>query len=97
MAVEQGDVARSHPQRGEHERQDREAEVEILAEGAAVDQAAEVPVGGRDQADVDRTVLALAEPLDRPRLQHPQQLRLHRQRQLADFVEEDRPPGGGLE
>src|SRR5690606_21279231 len=50
-----------------------------------------------DVADVDRTVLRLADAAHRLLLERAQQLRLDRGRQLADLVEEDRPAVGGLD
>ena len=44
-----------------------------------------------------RDRLVGAERLDRPLLQHAQQLGLRRQRQLGDLVEEQRAAVGGLE
>ncbi len=48
-------------------------------------------------AHVDLERLRRAEPLELPALQHPQQLRLHLERQLADLVEEERAAVGDLE
>ena len=50
----------------------------------------EVAVRSGDDADVDLDRLAATDALDHPFLEHSQQLRLHRQGELADFVEKDR-------
>ncbi len=84
-------------QRGEHQRQHGDAEIEILAKGAAVHQAAQIAVRGGDQTNVDGAVVALAEALHGARFEHAQQLGLHGERQLADLVEEDRSARSGLE
>jgi hypothetical protein len=54
-------------------------------------------VRGGDEADVDLAMLGLSDAANRPRLEHAQELRLNRQRDLADLVEEDRPPVGRLD
>ncbi len=54
-------------------------------------------VGGAEHADVAGERLVVAHAADFPALQEPQQLRLHRLGQLADFVEEERAAVGHLE
>src|SRR5215468_1295444 len=63
--------------------------VEILAEAAGRHLGRQVAVGGRDDLAVEATVARVAEPLERARLQHAQQLDLERRLELADLVEED--------
>ena len=71
------------------ERDAVEPEVEVLAERPARDLGVEVAVGRGDEADVDRPRLAPPPTRsDLALLEHAQQLGLHRQRQLADLVEE---------
>ncbi|MCY1448177.1 hypothetical protein D9M71_648310 [compost metagenome] len=48
----------------------------------------QVDVGRRHQTNVDRNRRARAQAHHFPLLQHPQQLDLHRERQVADLVEE---------
>ena len=72
------------------DRKDVQPIVEILAEFARLDGALEVLVRRGDDPDVDADRLAAAETLDLLGLQHPQQLDLPLERQLADLVEEDR-------
>ena len=50
----------------------------------------EVAVGRGDEADVERHLAVAADRPHRPLLQRAQQLRLQRERQLADLVEEER-------
>ena len=71
--------------------------VEILAEQPVGDARAQVAVGRRDDAHVDLHRVVAAERLDRPLLQHAQQLGLRRQRQLRDLVQEQRAAVRGLE
>ena len=76
---------------------DVEAVVEIAAEPAGGDLGAQIAVGRGDHVDVDAARLERADALDLAELEHAQQLRLHRQRQLADLVEEQRAAVGVLE
>ena len=46
---------------------------------------------GADDARIDRDRRAAADPLDHPLLKEPQQFHLQRQRNVADFVEKQRP------
>jgi ABC-2 type transport system permease protein len=97
-AAEQGqDVGAPLAQGGDQHRQHRHPEVEVLAEGAEVDHAPQVAMGGADEADVHPPVHGLAQPPHQPRLQGPQNLGLHRQRQLADLVDEQGSPVGRLD
>ncbi len=70
---------------------------EILAEAPRLDVGLEVPVGGGDDAHVAVTGARLADPLEVLLLQKTQQLALQRRRDLADLVEEQRPPLGHLD
>ena len=63
---------------GELDRHDGEPVVEVLAEAALVDRAREVAVGRGDDADVDRALAVLADAPDLARLEHAEELRLHR-------------------
>jgi hypothetical protein len=76
---------------------DLEPVVEILPEGAARDTLGEVPVGRRQDAHVDPSVLGLADPADLPLLEGAQQLHLHARRDLPDLVEKKGPHVGRLE
>ncbi len=73
------------------------AEVEILAELPVVHHAAQVTVGRGEEARLDRAVARLADAANGPRLQHSEQLRLRRERELSDLVEEHRAPLRRLE
>src|SRR5262249_13611989 len=75
----------------------REPEIQVLAEPSLVDLALEVAVRRRDHPHVDTTRLRLADTADLTRLEGAEQLRLKLERELADFVEEDRPPVGRFE
>ena len=79
------------------DRDDGEPEVEVLAEAALLHLRGEVAVGRRDEANVDGARRARADRLHLPLLQHAQELRLERRRDLADLVEEERAARGALE
>ena len=84
-------------QRRQRERDDVEAVEEILAERAGLDRGLEVAVGRRDQPEVDAYRPRAADALELALLQRAQQLRLQRERQLADLVEEQRAAVGQLQ
>src|SRR5512140_1883288 len=56
----------------------------------------EVGVGGCDNADVHTQRVGAAQPLHFPLLQKTQQFRLKAEWQIANFIEEERPPVGGM-
>ncbi len=74
-----------------------EAVEEILPEPPGLDVRLQVPVGRGDDADVGVAGARLADPLEVLLLQEAQQLGLQRRRDLADLVEEQRPPLGHLD
>ena len=75
---------------GSVQRQPVDAVVQVFAETPGVDFGAQLSVRRADEAEVDRHRGAAAERLHLPVLQHAQQARLHRQRHVADLVEEQR-------
>ena len=85
------DVVRPVAQRRHVDVHDVEAIEQVLAEPPGGHGLGEVPVGGRDDADVDSCASAVgADRLDFAVLEEAQEERLHPQAHLADFVEEDR-------
>ena len=74
-----------------------EAVEQILAEAALADLACQIAVRRGDHAHVDADGLVAADALELALLQHAQQLRLRRGRDLADLVEEQRAAVGLLE
>jgi hypothetical protein len=94
---EQRDVLAALAHRRQLDVDHAQAEVQILAEAAAVDLLAQVAVGRGQDPDVDLDRAIAADPLDLALLEHPQQLRLERDVELADLVEEDRAALGLLE
>src|SRR5579859_1989397 len=94
---EHGDIAAAFAQRGHEERDHVQPKIKIFAEGAVLVGGFEVAVGGRNNTDIHLDALVAADRTDFFFLQDAQQLSLQLQRQLANFIEEDRAPVGGLE
>ena len=84
-------------QRRQADRDDVQAEVQVLAELSRRDRRFEVAVGRGDQPHIDLDVRLAAEPRELAVLQHLQQLGLQRIADVADLVEEHRPVVGELE
>ena len=97
VAGQQEDIAAALAQRRHAQGIDAEAMVEIGAEAPGTHFLGQVAVGGCDQAYVDAVLAIGADPLQLPALQHAEQLGLHRQRQLADLVEEQAAAVGQFE
>src|SRR5256714_2453795 len=94
---EQGDVAVALAQRRQRDLDAADAVVEVLAEASLLDGRFELAVRGGDDADVGGAVGGVADAPKLAVLQETEKLRLGRQRQLADFVEEERAAVGGLD
>ena len=91
------DVLAALAQRRDLDAEDVEAVVEVVAEAAGLDLAAQVAVGGGDDAHVDLDRRRGADRQDLLGLDGAQQLDLQAERQVADLVEEDRAAPGALE
>src|SRR5690606_11853812 len=89
MLHEQRNVLRPLAQRHGLDREHAEPEVEILAEAALLDLAAQIAVRRGDDPHVDLARLLLADALERAFLDHAQELALKLERDLADLVEEE--------
>ena len=76
---------------------DRQPEEQIGAEPARVDQLAQRAVGGRDDPHIDGMLAHRAQAAHGAALQHPQQLGLQCQVELADLVEEQGAAARGLD
>jgi hypothetical protein len=79
---------------GRLQRQAVEAVVQVFAEAPGVHLVAQPAVRGADQRKSTATGLPAAQRHHLPLLQHAQQPRLHRQRHVADLVEEQRAAVG---
>ena len=94
---QQRDVLRPLAERGKRDREDAESIVQVLAERLLADGFEQVAVGGGDDPDIDLPRGRPANSVELVFLQDAEQLRLRLERELADLVEEDRPPIGKLE
>src|SRR5438552_5826858 len=97
VARERRDVLAPLAQRGEADREDAQAIVEVLAEAAGLHLVLEGAVGGHDDARIDRAGAVLAHRTDLPLLQHAEKLRLERRAGLRDLVEKERAAARHLE
>lgn len=71
--------------------------IEVGAKAAGSNLFSQVSVARGQQPDIDHMGAVGPYALYITALQHPKQLGLHRQRQFADLVEEQRAPTGHLE
>jgi hypothetical protein len=94
---EQDDVVAALAQGGYRQRHDRDAVIEVAAEIAPRHHVGEVAVRRHEDARPELERARRAEPLETPLLQHPQELRLAREAELPDLVEQHRAALGGLE
>ena len=97
MPDERRDVLAAIAQRRHADRDHAQTEIEVLAEGAALNLGLEVLVRGGDHPHVDLDRARRAEALDLPLLQDAQDLGLRLGTHVPDFVEEDGPAIGLLE
>src|SRR5262249_10318443 len=94
---EQRNVAPSLAQRRQTDADDVQSVEEVFAERAARDELLEIPVGRRDEPHVDADRRDAADALDLALLKCAEELDLHLDGDLADLVEEERPPASELE
>src|SRR4051812_14492749 len=97
MLGEQRNVLAPFAQGHRLDRKHVEPEIEVLAKTSALNLLLEVAIGRGDDADVDRAGALLADAFEIAFLQYAQQLALQFERDLADFVEEQRAAIGELE
>ncbi len=84
-------------QRGQRHRKHAEAIEQIASEPAGGDFFLQVTICRSHDADVDRPRRLLADALKLSLLEHAQQFGLQVERDLAHFIEKQRPAVGGLE
>ncbi|MCY1431760.1 hypothetical protein D9M71_477360 [compost metagenome] len=96
LVHQQRDVFHPLTQRCHFDREHVQAVVQVFAEGAVLDHGFEVLVRRSDDAHVDALGLVATHALEGALLQHTQQLDLHRQRHVADFIEEQGTAVGQL-
>src|SRR5438093_5833554 len=93
---EQRNVVDAFAQRRNSERKDVEAVEEVGAKAARFDGKFEIAICGRNHPHVDGNRLAASDPFKLAFLKHPQQRDLSFDRELADFVQENRTAIGGF-
>ncbi len=81
----------SFAKRRQRDRKDVEPIIQVGAESAFLHRGIEIVMRGRDDADVDLPRLRRANPFELAFLEHAQQLGLDVRRQVADFVQKQRP------
>ncbi len=81
-------------QRWNRKRHGGNSEKQILAEEFVFGEFAQIAVGGDDDANVDVDGLRAADALEAALFENAQQFGLDGQRQLADFIEEERAADG---
>src|SRR5882762_7858275 len=96
MMHKHGNVGSPVAQRGKMYGDDVQAEIKVLAEGAVAISGFQVAIGGGDDAYVDCDVRIAAYWPNFLLLQDAQELGLHFERQLANFIEENRASVGSL-
>ena len=92
-----GNILAALAQRSQTNLHHVETIVQIVAEGPGLHSGLEIHMGGGYQADVQIHQAVAPQPLDAAALDGAQDLRLRRQRQVADLVQKQRPPLSLLE
>src|SRR5690606_10813871 len=87
---EQRDVLTALAERRQIDVQDVQPEIQVAAEPSDLDELTQRLVGGCDDAHVDLDLGLAAESSEPLLLERAQQLRLSRERHLADLIEEQR-------
>src|SRR5207302_11007621 len=90
MLDQRWDILAALAQRRQPQGEHVDAVEQVGAELAGPDQRFKVAVRGRQHANIHRNAAVAAHALDLAFLEHAQELRLHRERHIADFVEEER-------
>src|SRR5690348_5477678 len=91
------DVPLPLPQRWDRDREDRQPEEEVLAKALGRDLRTQSTVRGGDEPHVDLDRSRSTHPFEALLFERTQDLGLQRDREVADFVEEERATVGHLE
>ncbi|MNT06965.1 hypothetical protein D3C72_1416520 [compost metagenome] len=97
MLGQRHDVAGAVGQRRQRQFHRVEPVVEVFAERTLADHCRQVGIGRTDHAHLDLAFAVGTQALEASCLQHAQQLHLPTQRQVADFIQEQRAAVGRLE
>src|SRR5437867_5907800 len=90
MRGKQRNIFAAFGERGHFEWKDIQAVKQILPESSFLDLLAQIAVRGGNDPHIHLDDSLSTEPLDLSLLNHAQKIRLHGERKLADFVQEDR-------
>jgi hypothetical protein len=97
VAGEQHDVATAIAKRRELDPRDRQSMEEVVAKASRLDLLIEVPPRRCEQADIDANGLHASDATKLRTLDRSEQLRLQRELEVADLVDEERSLMGLLE
>ena len=97
MFREDADVFDAFAKRRQHNRKHEDAVIEVFAKRSLAHLLFQVAMRRHDHAHVHGNRLIAADALDFAFFQHAQKFRLHRERHVADFVEEKSAVMGLLE
>src|SRR5215470_5744671 len=97
MSGKYRDVIGTLSERGNRDREDREAEVEILTKLASGDTRAKPPVGGSHDPYIDLNRYCPSNPFEALLLERPENLGLQAERQVADLIQKQCPSMRQLE
>ncbi len=89
---EQRDVLGSVAERRDHHLDPVDSVEEVLAEPPRRHLPLEVAIRGADETEVGPSLAGRPDPVEGPRVEHAEELRLDLGRHLSDLVEEERPP-----
>ena len=92
-----GDILGAVAERQDDNPRDVEAVEQVFAKPTRGDLSGQVPVRGRDDPSVGAECFGTPDALELSLLKDAQDLGLGRERQLADFIEEEGTTGGTLE
>src|SRR5918994_1497202 len=97
MLDERRYVLEPFAQRGNRDREDEDAVIEVFSKRALLDERLEIAMGGDNDARVHFDRPLAAHTLELTLFEQAQELGLHGSRHVADLVEEQRPFVGLLE
>jgi hypothetical protein len=89
---EHGEVFWPVPQGWQGDHDHPESVVQVLAECAGLQSAAQIAIGRGNDPSVRADIFHAPDPLELLFLQNPQQLGLEGQREIANLIQENRPP-----
>src|SRR4030042_6631970 len=89
MVYQQRDIVLFCPKGGDHQGNDVETVIQVLPKFSLLDFLLQVPVGGGNDADIDKDHLRAPDSLEFLLLKDAEDLRLGLQAHVRDFIKED--------